>query len=53
MVVSNGIFYAVNNWDSTVTIINTDSNTMLELSAALLSGTNQPINIAVTPDGNK
>ena len=53
MAVSGNILYVVNWGDSTVAMINTQSNTKLNLSSPIISGGNGPENLAVTPDGNK
>jgi YVTN family beta-propeller protein len=53
MTVSGNLLYVLNWGDSTVTMINTQSNTKLDLGSPLLSGGNGPENLTVSPDGNK
>jgi YVTN family beta-propeller protein len=53
MAVSGNVLYVLNWGDSTVTMINTQSNTKLDLGSSLLSGGNGPENLAVSSDGNK
>jgi len=53
MAVSGSILYVANWGDSTITMVDTDSNTKLVLNSPLLSGGNGPENIAATSDGNK
>ncbi len=51
MAVNGDLLYVVNWGDSTVTMINTSSNTKLALSESLLSAGNSPVDLVVTANG--
>jgi YVTN family beta-propeller protein len=53
MAVNGNVLYVLNWGDSTVTMINTQNNTKLDLGSPLLSGGNGPENLVVSPNGNK
>ncbi|MFC1856730.1 YncE family protein, partial [Thermodesulfobacteriota bacterium] len=53
MAVSGNILYVANFGDNTVTMINTQSNSKLNLGSLLISGGANPENMVVSPDGTK
>jgi len=53
MAINDNILYVANYGDSTITLINTQTNQMIDLSSQLDSGGNGPLDIVVSPDGNK
>jgi YVTN family beta-propeller protein len=53
MAIAGNILYVVNYGDSTVTMINAETNAKLVLESPLISGGNGPENLALSPDGSK
>jgi len=53
MAVVNGTLYVVNNGDSTVSMINTETNTRLVLDDPVISGGNGPVNLIAGPGGER
>ncbi|MEE4355198.1 MAG: C13 family peptidase [Desulfococcaceae bacterium] len=53
MKIVNGILYAVNYGDSTLTMLDTQTNTQLLPAQNIISGGNSPIHPDASPDGTK